>query len=61
MKMQNEAKESLFQPEQPVNPDRFKGWVEIIENILKYFLLLNQAIRNIFMLWQARNGQNISC
>ena len=35
--MENEAKESLFQPGQPVNPDRFKGRVEIIQEILKYF------------------------
>ena len=30
-------KESLFQPGQPVSPDRFKGREDIIEDILKYF------------------------
>ena len=30
-------KESLFQPGQPVSPDRFKGREEIIKDILKYF------------------------
>ena len=30
-------KESLFQPGQPVSPDRFKGREDIIENVLKYF------------------------
>ena len=30
-------KESLFQPGQPVSPDRFEGREDIIEEILKYF------------------------
>ena len=29
-------KESLFQPGQPVSPDRFKGREDIIQDILKY-------------------------
>ena len=35
--MQLETKESLFQPGQPVNADRFKGREEVIKEILKYF------------------------
>ena len=30
-------KESLFQPGQPVSPDRFKGREDIIQDVLKYF------------------------
>ena len=30
-------KESLFQPGQPVSPDRFKGREDVIQNILRYF------------------------
>ena len=30
-------KESLFQPGQPVSPDRFEGREDIIKEILKYF------------------------
>ena len=30
-------KESLFQPGQPVSPDRFKGREDIIQDVIKYF------------------------
>ena len=33
----NQIKESLFQPGQPVSPDRFKGREDIINEIIKYF------------------------
>lgn len=33
----NQIKESLFQPGQPVSPDRFKGREEIINEIISYF------------------------
>ena len=33
----NQIRESLFQPGQPVSPDRFKGREDIIKEIIKYF------------------------
>ena len=33
----DQIKESLFQPGQPVSPDRFKGREDIINEIIKYF------------------------
>ena len=35
--MEIASKESLFQPGQPVSPERFKGRKQILEEILKYF------------------------
>lgn len=31
------SKKSVFQPKQPVNPDRFKGRQQTIEEIIRYF------------------------
>ena len=36
-------KESLFQPGQPVSPDRFKGREDIINEIIKYFPSINSG------------------
>lgn len=39
----NQIKESLFQPGQPVSPDRFKGREDIINEIVKYFPSINSG------------------
>lgn len=39
----NQIRESLFQPGQPVSPDRFKGREDIINKIIKYFPAINSS------------------
>ena len=39
----NQIRESLFQPGQPVSPDRFKGREDIINEIIKYFPSINSG------------------
>lgn len=39
----DQIKESLFQPGQPVSPDRFKGREDIIDEIIKYFPSINSG------------------
>ncbi|MCL2115961.1 MAG: AAA family ATPase [Methanobrevibacter sp.] len=42
MNLKNE-KETPFQPGYPVNPEKFKGRVDIIENINRYLLKINKG------------------